>query len=324
VCALIEYRPFRNSDPPFIADIWRGQAPLRGLAQPMSPQLLEECVFAKPYFDRDGLILAMDGEQPVGFVHAGFGPSSDGRQLSRTVGTTCMLMAVSHSQRSAVAAGLVAESERYLRSRGADVLYGGSLAPCNPFYTGLYGGAELPGVLSDDELMQTILSASGYVEHATTVILQRDLVGFRPPVDRHLMKLKRAWTIEAAFDPPAANWWEACVWGQMDRSQFQLFSREGGRPCGEAICYEIKSMAGTWGVTAVGLVKLEIDESCRRQGLGTYLAAEALHQLHVHGAALAEVQMDAANEPVLALCGKLGFEEVERGTLFRKDASGVG
>jgi hypothetical protein len=58
ICALTEYRAFRNTDPPQLAEIWRSQPPSRGLMQPMSVAILEHYVFSKPTFDSAGLIVA--------------------------------------------------------------------------------------------------------------------------------------------------------------------------------------------------------------------------------------------------------------------------
>jgi hypothetical protein len=66
--ALITFRTFRNSDPPRLAELWRSQPPQRGLMQPMSAGLFERLVLSKPYFDRDGLILAVNDDRIVGFV----------------------------------------------------------------------------------------------------------------------------------------------------------------------------------------------------------------------------------------------------------------
>ncbi|MCE9556060.1 MAG: GNAT family N-acetyltransferase, partial [Planctomycetes bacterium] len=55
---MITYRPFRNSDPPHLARIWRRQPPLRGRAPAMSAARFDELVLAKPYFDPQGLIIA--------------------------------------------------------------------------------------------------------------------------------------------------------------------------------------------------------------------------------------------------------------------------
>ena len=49
----------------------------RGAVQLRSSYPLERFAYSKPFFDPDGLIVAVDGEQRVGFVHAGFGPNGD-------------------------------------------------------------------------------------------------------------------------------------------------------------------------------------------------------------------------------------------------------
>src|SRR6476469_711267 len=78
---LIRYRPFENRDPPGLAEIWRTQRPIRGRMQAVTPQVLEKHVFAKPWFDRHGLIVACDGPRLVGFAHAGFGADCQHRSV---------------------------------------------------------------------------------------------------------------------------------------------------------------------------------------------------------------------------------------------------
>ena len=63
---MIEYRCFRNDDPPHLAEVWR-TADLGPLAmQPMTTAELEAGVFSKPYFDRRGLIIAVGNGRIVG------------------------------------------------------------------------------------------------------------------------------------------------------------------------------------------------------------------------------------------------------------------
>ena len=114
---MLTYRPFRNADPPVLAEIWRSRRQA-GLAQPVSPDLLEQYVFAKLYFDYNGLILACRDGQPVGFVHAGFGPSADENAVSTELGTTCLVLARHDCPQDEVAAGLLDRSEAYLRLTG--------------------------------------------------------------------------------------------------------------------------------------------------------------------------------------------------------------
>src|SRR4029078_6467889 len=123
--AVYEFRPFRNSDPPRLAEIWRDQPPLRGLSQPMTAGLLEQFVFSKPYFDPAGLIVATHGGVPVGFAHAGFGPNDEKTAIAGELGTTHLLMLRGEHRTPALAADLLGWAEAYLHARGAKVLYAG-------------------------------------------------------------------------------------------------------------------------------------------------------------------------------------------------------
>jgi len=317
---LIRYRSFRNQDSPALADIWRRHPPLRGLAQPMSTAIIEAFVFAKPYFDRHGLIVAEAEDRPVGFAHAGFGPNDDGSGVSTELGVTCMVMVAPHVDREPIAAELLARSEDYLRKAGARVLYAGGIRPLCPFYLGLYGGSELPGVLASDTAAQELYRANGYQEIDRCVVLHLGLAGFRPVVDRQQMQVRRRYNIEAVFDPPTTNWWDACTIGQTECTRFDLTSLGGGPPAGMAVFWDMEPIASSWGVHAAGLYQLEVEESARRQGLATHLVGEALRQLHSHGVTLIEVQAMQHFSAAIGLYKKLGFQEVDQGVVFRKES----
>lgn len=186
---MIRFRSFRNGDPPAITEVWNQHGPFRGLIQPVSPLVLEERILSKPYFDHHGLIVAEEGEgNLVGFVHAGFGPTEDLMAVSTAAGVTCMLMVARHPLQEAIADDLLGRAEQYLRGHGAQVLYGGAIFPLNPFYLGLYGGSELPGVLASDQELAATFQRSGYREVDRCVILHLDLGRFRPVVDRRQVR----------------------------------------------------------------------------------------------------------------------------------------
>ena len=161
---VYNFRPFRNSDPPWIAEIWRDQPPQRGLAQPVTAAILEQLVFSKPYFDPEGLIMLLSDERPIGFVHAGFGANDEQSGLTTDVGTTYQLMLRADRRNDALADELLAQSEEYLRDRGAKVIYAGGIRPLNAFYLGLYGGSELPGILAGDHVFNEACRRRGYRE----------------------------------------------------------------------------------------------------------------------------------------------------------------
>lgn len=314
----IRYRPFLNTDPPWLAEIWRARNQERGLMQPMSAALFEQLVLSKTYFDREGLILAVDGARPVGFVHAGFGPTDDEARLTHQLGVTCMLMVRHDYRRLGIGSGLLAQSEAYLQARGAQVLYGGGIRPLNPFYLGLYGGSELPGVLNSDAEAQRLYLGAGYREIDRALVLHRELASFRPPVNRQQMQIRRGTRLDVRHDLVSASWWEASTMGGFERTRYELLPQAGGPPAAAATVWAMEPLATTWGVKAAGLIDLAVEEPQRRQGLATFLLSEVFRQLHAEGVALVEVQTMQANRAARALYNKLGFDEVDQGAVYRK------
>lgn len=314
----IHYRPFRNSDPPALAEIWRSQPPERGLVQPLSADQFEQLVLAKPYFENTGLIVALDGSQPVGFAHAAFGPTDNEEGLSTLLGVTCLVMVRPNYQGRGIGKQLLGHSEAYLRQRGAQVLYAGGIRPLNGFYLGLYGGSELPGVLDSAPRAQRLFLSSGYREIDRVMVLHGDLTRFRAVVDRRQMQIRRRTKIESLADPPLRTWWEATTVGGFERTRFQLFAREGGPPLTTATFWDIQPLSASWGVHAAGLMDLDVSAEHRREGLATFLLCEAFRQLSSQRISLVEAQTMQHNAPALALYKKLGFEVVDQGAVYRK------
>ncbi len=315
---MYQFRPFHNADPPKLVEIWNQQPRQRGLVQPTRPEELEVLVFAKQYFDRHGLIVAARDRHPVGFVHAGFGPCERGKDVEPDLGVTCMLMVHPDETGSPLGGELLAQSEVYLRERGAKVLYAGGIQPLNPFYLGLYGGSEAPGVLDSDAARQQLYREHGYQEIDRVRVLQCELGRFRPPVDRAQMRLRRSMQMLLIPDPPTESWWEASTWAVLQRVRFELVPRTGGAAVASATFWDIEPLATSWGLRAAGLVELEVEPSERRQGLATFLLAEALRQLHAQGIALVEAQVMQSNAAAQGLYNKLGFTEIDQGAVLRK------
>ncbi|HEV3338945.1 MAG TPA: GNAT family N-acetyltransferase [Pirellulales bacterium] len=316
---MIRYRTFRNSDPPALAEIWRSQPEEHGRLQRMSAALFEQLVLSKPYFDNAGLIVAIDDGRPVGFSHAAFGPNEAGQRLSTQCGSTCLVMVLPQYGGQGIGAELLARSEQYLRERGAEVIYGGGIAPLNGFYLGLYGGSELPGILDTDVAEQQLFQSHGYREIDRVHVLERRLAGFRPAIDRNQMQVRRRSTVCAVSDPPPANWWEACTWSGLEATRFELTLRDVGRVVARATTWTIEPLSTSWGVRAAGVVGLEVDEGQRRRGLASYLMGDIMRQLAAEGTTLIQVQTMCWNQPALKLYEKLGFQLVDQGAVYRKE-----
>ncbi len=315
---MIRYRTFQNQDPPLVSEIWRAQPPQRARMQPLSTELFEQLVLSKLCFDPQGLILALEDNQPLGFAHAGFGPNDAGDDLSYEMGVTDLVLVAPGPRSTDVAGELLERSEAYLRGKGAKLLYGGEIFPLNPFYLGLLGGSEQPGVLSSDLEAVELFRSHDYEEIDRTLILQRELAGFRPVVDRQRMQNRRKYQVNSSLSSAPKNWWDACTSASFERERYELAPRGGGEPVGSLLCWDIEPLASSWGVKAAGLIDVEIHPEFRRQGLAAFSVGETLRQLQEQSVSLVEVQVMQNNIAAINLYKKLGFEEIDQGLVLRK------
>lgn len=316
---LIRYRAFRNDDPPALAEIWRSQPIDRGRLRSMSAALFEQYVLSKPYFDNAGLIVAVDDDRPIGFAHAGFGPAESGERLCTRFGSTCLVMVRTEYRRQGIGSALLGRCEAYLRERGTEVMYGGGIAPFHGFYLGLCGGSELPGVLDSDVAAQRLFQAHGYREVDRVHVLEREIAGYRPPVDRTQLQIRRRSVIEVTIDPPPAHWWEACAWSGLDQNRYELTLRDAAGVAASAHTWSLEPLSSSWGVQAAGIIALDVAASSRRQGIATYLLGDIMRQLAAQGVGLVQVQTMGHNQPALKLYEKLGFQLVNQGAVYRKE-----
>jgi ribosomal protein S18 acetylase RimI-like enzyme len=314
---VIEFRCFRNEDPPRLADVWRSADLGPAAMQPMTSALLESTVFSKPYFDRQGLIVAIDGARAVGFAHAAFGPTADNCGIDPSVGTTLLVAVVPHADHHAIGQGLLERCEAYLRGRGATTLLGGGSPAMRSFYLGLYGGSDLPGILDSSPVMQGIFLRAGYEEVERIAVLRRRLAGYRPPINRLQVAIRRSTVLRVIDEPTRRTWWEAATTTGIALRRYEL-RNHSEEVLGSASLWDMQPLASAWGVSAAGVLHVGIEGQRRRQGLARYLLSEAMHDLAEEGVSLMETHVALSNSAAFALFESLGFETAEWGTVFRR------
>lgn len=320
---MIHYRPFRNADPPALVKLWNAAVPESSSARPLGVHELDEHAFNPPIFDPEGLIIAERDGGPVGFVHAGFGPDGSSPdhplRLDHEMGVVAMLAVPSGEDDAETARGLVVEAERYLRRKGAKVLYGGGVIPMNPFYWGLYGGSEAAGVPSSHFLFNSALSGLGYEPVSTAVHLHFDL--HRPdPRDPRSGVLRRQFETVIEEDPVGASWWEILALSNFHPVRVGLRSRADGVEVARAFAWDMTWFGRTDARPRLGVFGVEVDPAHRRKGYGRFLFGEIIRHAREAGVRTMEVQALADNEPAMILYQVLDFEPVEQSTVFRLPA----
>ena len=286
----------------------------------MSVAQFEHFILAKPYFDRKGLLVVESDRRVVGFVHAGFGPNQDCSDSALEDGVICMVQMHPEFASKELAAQLLTAAEAYLAQSGSQRITGGPHPPQIPFYHGLCGSGELPGVLLADVEMHAAFKESGYSVKAEFAIMECQLGRMRGVFDRNQRILPRSFEVRPTMDHSFGTWWETCAFGPVQRSEFQVVNRADNIVCGSLMWWDLEPITET-NEPGVALSRVEIVDDRRRAGLATFLVSNALKQLKSSGAFHAQVQVPAANAPAIEFFVKLGFEEIDRGVAYEKRVS---
>ena len=314
---MVQFRPFINSDPPQLVAIWNAQPDSKGLTRRMKAPTLEHFVFAKPYFDRQGLIVAEQDGRLIGFAHAGFGPSEDRASLDISTGVVCEVVVLPEFESPELIGQLVGKAEEYLFAKGATKILAGPISPYNCFYHGLSGVGETAGVLDEDRMLAEVLVSLGYTLHSRNLVFRRDLTNFRAPFDRRLRVLQRAHQVHVDLEGDLGDWWELCRYGPLPRCTFQLVERSSGAVVATVGWWD-QSFTGTTLQPTVSFTEFVVPEEHRRRGLGKLLVGEAMKQLRGSGAFFASTRVDSTNEVGIAFLHAFDFEQSAAGTTFCK------
>lgn len=313
---MIQYRGFRNPDPPALTAAWNACFTGRGAVLLQGPLFLEYFHLAKPYFDPAGMILALDGDQVVGFVQTGFAPNASAPTLDVTKGVICLLGVVPSHRKQGIGSELLRQGEEYLRERGAVDLFAGPGQGLNPFTFGLYGGSDSPGFLDSDPLARPFFEKHGYREAAVRAVYQRSLD--QPPavVDTRFPGHRTRYEIHAA--PVHANWWRECVVGPLELQDFRLVDKETQQTHARCSVWEMEIYSGRWQEHGVGLLDFEVVPELRRQGLARFLLWQLLRHLREQFFSTIELHVSPDNVAGVSLLRGLGFHVVDTGRCFRR------
>ncbi|HEV3164208.1 MAG TPA: GNAT family N-acetyltransferase [Isosphaeraceae bacterium] len=319
---MTRFRPFRNGDPPALAELWKRGLPVRGVARRLGVHDFDSLIVGKLHFEAAGLIVAECDGRIVGFAHAGFGPEQPegpSHRLSYELGTVGMLVVAPDQDDPELEHGLLVEAERYLLARGASVIYAGGQYPLNPFYWGLYGGSEWAGILSSHSIFHRAVQRAGYEPVATTALLEADLT--RPEVrDPMAPVIRRRARTEIFDDADYDCWWDSLALGLFHTTAFRLVERSTDCEVAWARTWDMSAACHGEGRGSTGLITVEVEPAYRHQGLGRHLIGEIIRHCREQMGTILSVQTSSTNTPALALYKSLGFVTVDTSSLYRLPA----
>ena len=317
---MIEYRPFRNSDPPKLVDVWHASQLGRGAAAGFSSDALDCVNLAQPYFDPRGLIVAVEGGDMAGFVHAGFGCNAVESDLSFDTGVICVIMVQPRFRRRGIGRELVLRAESYLRHSGATTILAGPSKGLDPFFYGLYGGSQPSGFLESDISAAPFFEAIGYEPCARHHVFQRDIRDQKDPINFRLSSIRRKMQLEILDHPSSPSWWWMTRLGRLDSLWFRLVPKSGGAAVAGVTVLGLDLYLPGWEERVVGLADMELGESERKQGYGQVLLIETVRRLRQELVTRVETHAADSDPDLIAVLKSSGLSQVDTGVVYRKVA----
>ena len=318
--SVIEYRRFHNADPPRLVELWNASRLGRGAAGGFNSDAFEQLNFSQRYFDRDGLIVAVDSDSGalIGMAHAGFGPDEEYGQLSTNIGVICAVMVDPKFRRRGIGRELVRRAEAYLTRHGAETILAGPAAPFDPFYVGLYGGSQPSGFLESDADAAPFLIEMGYEPVERFSILQRDLQFGRDPMNLRMVNIRRKTELRLAESDSPPSWWWMTRYGRLDTLRFQLSGKTDAQPLAAVTVVGLDLYLPKWQERVIGLMDLFVPDEARRQGYGQALLLEMAKRLRDEFVNRLEAHVSESNSAALETFKSAGFAEVDVGIVYRK------
>lgn len=289
-------------------------------AEGFSCDIFELLMCSQPYWDPQGLIVAQDEESGriVGFVHAGFAPNADQSGMDHSKGTICGLMVRPDFRRRRIATQLVARAEEYLVKRGAKSVVAGGGLEQNAFYTGIYGGLDPSGFCPSAAAWPEFFQACGYGSGDEIMILRRDLIRTRDPVNAKLLRHRRHLNLVITDRPTNESWWWFVRYGHLDSLRFELHEKETDSVVASGQIIGMDLFIPKWGVRSVGIREFFVPEAQRRHGYAQALLLEICRRLKTESVEMVEAHVLPGDQPVLDLVSAGNFECTGRLLTFRR------
>ena len=325
---MLTVRSFRNEDPPRLLELWqKTQCRQRNLAPRLSLSIsqLQTQLLGLPIQDHRSIMLALDGNRPVGYVHTTFAPDQSGYSFDPTIGQICFLCVdPDYSDATGAAAALLRAGEDYLLAKGAQTVFGGSPSPSAPFYTGFYSGGEAVGILHADETVINAFYEANYQVHQKTVWFLFDLQHYSSAITAEMVGYYDGLNVDIYEVPAAKTWWEGCclahgIWFDATASLVQT-NRPIARLRTRITYPDTENVLAMYGKTwLASLMELRVHPDFGDEGIKKYLLGELIHYLALQNQIVQVESHVAEDSPLCALLHNQAWQVRGYGAVFVKN-----
>ncbi len=229
----------------------RGSFPLR------TPAILERWVLSKPYFDPEGLIVAVDdadNNRVVGYALAGFGPNEElerARLLARRHLLGCGALGDARKQ---LGAELVKKCEELPRPSAARRHYEpGRCGRTVRSVSASMAARTAPASWRPTPAADPFFRSLGYEPAGTTLVFQKKLDAPISIPDARFGLLRKRYETQVMRAATVPSWWHECVWGTLDPVEFRMVDKLANSfIAARAIVWELEGYNWRWGYPVCG------------------------------------------------------------------------
>jgi GNAT superfamily N-acetyltransferase len=264
---------------------------------PLDPDRFVQLVEQKSYFAPDGLFVALEEGQIVGWCHACIAAGSEGwHDPQKKVPRIRML--IYPRDRVKVGGILVSEATHWLKRSGQTQLLAMHAQVGYPFYRGLWLGGEPMGPVQLPQI-QLAFEVSGYKNTQESIFMVAQMTS---PPQEVAPSVKVEFTEAAAemkHEPMRESW---LGFEPMRTSAFMGEEEIGG------IGWVIQPHLDRLGAPCLNIWSLGVKKAYRRRGIASALVARAMARGYLLGARFASVGTQLWNAPAHATYAKLGYQ----------------
>jgi GNAT superfamily N-acetyltransferase len=264
---------------------------------PLTPERFAALVATKRSFDPEGLLVAVEAEKVVGWVHACIAPGSEPwHDPSERVGQVRMLLFP--GERLSIGAALVAAATEWLQRLGETELLALHARRGYPFYRGLWLGSEPMGPATMPHV-QLALEVGGFKTTQKSIFMVAEM---REPLPEAAPSIPIEFVeapAEMAHDGMSDSW--------TGFTPMRIEARVAGETAGSVGWVLLPHVADRLGAPVVNIWTLGVREAYRRRGIAAALVSRSMAHGYVQGARFASVGTQLWNDAAHATYTKLGF-----------------
>jgi GNAT superfamily N-acetyltransferase len=264
---------------------------------PLTPELFVELVERKSYFDPTGLLVAREGSEVIGWVHACLAPGSepwhDGTQQVARI----RMLLFPRAQLD-VGRALMTAATTWLRERDQGPIEAMHAESGYPFYRGLWLGGEPMGAGGLPQV-QLAFEVGGYKLTQESIFMTAELSA-APSLITPEVKV-------AIVESPAEMKHDGVRESWIGFAPMRTRALLEGEEVGHLGWVVLPHVAARLGAPCLNIYWLAVSESYRRQGIAAALVSRALARGYAQGARFASVGTQLWNSPAHATYAKFGF-----------------